>query len=123
MAQIVTARAMQRWGTGREVFEAVVPLAVEAVRIAVDRTQFTGPEIADAIKLDWWLSQDGGVSWGYQGGVGIPIGVARVSGTTIAESGMQRAVPGTGNPLRRVRVQLHIVSQAVNTALTLTLLP
>lgn len=123
MAQVITARAKQVWGTGRQDYEAAVPTTVEAVRIAVDRTSFTGPEIADAIKLDYWLSQDGGVTWGYQGGVGIPIGAAQVNGSTITESGMQRPVPGVGNAQRRVRVHFEIVRQAVNTALTLTLLP
>lgn len=123
MAQIITALAKRIYGTGAQVYEAAVPAAVEAVRISVDRTSFAGPEIADAIKLDWWLSQDAGKSWSYEGGVGIPIGIARVAGATISESGMQRAVPGVGNAQRRVRVRLSIVREAVNSALTLTLLP
>lgn len=123
MPTVVTALAKRVMGTGEQTYEAAVPAAVEAVRIAVDRTSFTGAQIPNAIKLNYWLSQDNGATWDYQGGVGIPIGVAVVDGSTITESGMQRPVPGVGNAQRRVRIHFEIVRQAVNTALTLTLLP
>lgn len=123
MAQTITAFAKQNWTKGERFWEGSVPLTVEAVRIAIDRTSLTGPQVPDAVKLDVWLSQDGGATWEYLGGVGAPSGEVVIDGVTRTESGMQRLVPGAGNPQRRARVKYSITDAAVNTKLTVTLLP
>lgn len=122
MAQVITAFAKQSWSNGTREWEGAVPTAVEAVRLTLDRSSFSGAEGGEALHLDWWLSQDNGASWQYMGGAGFTNGVAVVKGVTRATSSLERDVPGVGNARRRARVSYR-VNVASNTSVEVTLLP